>query len=35
VDLKAQAVADDVALIRALGGGYTAKDLPAPIAQAQ
>jgi NodT family efflux transporter outer membrane factor (OMF) lipoprotein len=28
VDLKAQALADDVALIRALGGGYTAHDLP-------
>ncbi len=29
VDLQAQAVADDVALIRALGGGYAASDLPA------
>lgn len=29
VDLKAQALADDVALIRALGGGYTAPALPA------
>jgi NodT family efflux transporter outer membrane factor (OMF) lipoprotein len=29
VDLKAQALADDVALIRALGGGYTAPELPA------
>ncbi|MGA8010397.1 MAG: efflux transporter outer membrane subunit [Thiomonas sp.] len=28
-DLKAQALADDVALIRALGGGYTAPNLPA------
>ena len=29
VDLKAQALADDVALIRALGGGYKAEELPA------
>jgi len=35
VDLKAQAVADDVALIRALGGGYTAPELPGSTAQAQ
>jgi NodT family efflux transporter outer membrane factor (OMF) lipoprotein len=35
VDLKAQALADDVALIRALGGGYTAPNLPGPTAQAQ
>ncbi|MDE1980128.1 MAG: TolC family protein, partial [Betaproteobacteria bacterium] len=28
VDLKAQALADDVALIRALGGGYNAPKMP-------
>ncbi|MDY0331567.1 MAG: efflux transporter outer membrane subunit [Thiomonas sp.] len=28
VDLKAQALSDDVALIRALGGGYKAEQLP-------
>ncbi|MGC9163176.1 MAG: efflux transporter outer membrane subunit [Thiomonas sp.] len=35
VDLKAQALADDVALIRALGGGYRAPELPATASAAQ
>lgn len=35
VDLKAQALADDVALIRALGGGYTAPEPLGPVAAAQ
>lgn len=34
VDLKAQALADDVALIRALGGGYSAPE-PVPAVAAQ
>jgi NodT family efflux transporter outer membrane factor (OMF) lipoprotein len=31
VDLKAQALADDVALIRALGGGYNAPKMPEQV----